>query len=57
MSDTVDADNFEPFPVLKLDYRLDTDLSGDVRAGKTQHDRGAPRVLDDSRPCRASSPT
>ena len=37
MSDTVDADNFEPFPVMKLDYRLATDLDGDVRAGKTQH--------------------
>jgi subtilisin family serine protease len=34
MSDTVDADNFEPFPVMKLDYRLDTDLRGDVRAGQ-----------------------
>jgi hypothetical protein len=34
MSDTVDADNFVPFPVMKLDYRLATDLRGDVRAGK-----------------------
>ena len=33
MSDTVDSDDFQPFPVLKLDYRLATDLSGDVKAG------------------------
>jgi subtilisin family serine protease len=37
MSDTVAADNFEPFAVMKLDYRLATDLEGDVRAGRTQH--------------------
>ncbi len=37
MSDTVDADQFVPFPVMKLDYRLATDLRGDVRAGTTQH--------------------
>ncbi len=37
MSDTVDGDNFKPFSVLKLDYRLPTDLRGDVSAGKTQH--------------------
>jgi subtilisin family serine protease len=35
-SGTVDADDFEPFPVMKLDYRLDTDLRGDVKAG-TRH--------------------
>jgi subtilisin family serine protease len=37
MSDTVDSDNLEPFPVMKLDYRLATDLRGDVRAGTAQH--------------------
>jgi hypothetical protein len=37
MSDTVASDNFKPFAVMKLDYRLATDLKGDVRAGKTQH--------------------
>ena len=36
MSDTVDSDYFEPFSVLKLDYKLETDLHGDVRAGKKQ---------------------
>ncbi|MEV6192878.1 S8 family serine peptidase [Streptomyces sp. NPDC051920] len=36
MSDTVDSDSFEPFSVLNLDYRLDTDLHGDVRAGTAQ---------------------
>ena len=33
-SGTVDADNFRPFSVMQLDYRLDTDLRGDVKAGK-----------------------
>jgi subtilisin family serine protease len=37
MSDTVEGDYFKPFPVMKLDYRLETDLEGDVRAGKKQH--------------------
>ena len=37
MSDTVASDNFKPFSVLKLDYRLASDLRGDVRSGKTQH--------------------
>ena len=37
MSDTVASDNVEPFSVLKLDYRLASDLSGDVRAGQAQH--------------------
>ncbi|MFE1444243.1 S8 family serine peptidase [Streptomyces sp. NPDC058739] len=33
MSDTVDSDFFEPFSVLNLDYKLETDLHGDLRAG------------------------
>ena len=37
MSDTVAGDYFKPFPVMKLDYDLATDLRGDVRAGKKQH--------------------
>ncbi|MFE2022365.1 S8 family serine peptidase [Streptomyces sp. NPDC059499] len=36
MSDTVDSDFFEPFSVLNLDYELETDLHGDVKAGTTQ---------------------
>ena len=36
MSDTVDSDNFVSFPVLKLDYDLETGLTGDVRAGAKQ---------------------
>ncbi|WP_405870169.1 S8 family serine peptidase [Streptomyces zaomyceticus] len=36
MSDTVDSDFFEPFSVLNLDYGLETDLHGDVKAGTTQ---------------------
>ncbi|MFF7442734.1 S8 family serine peptidase [Streptomyces sp. NPDC008122] len=35
-SDTVDADFFEPFPVLNLDYKLETDLHGDVEARAVQ---------------------
>jgi hypothetical protein len=31
-SDTVDGDAFEPFSVLQLDYRLETDLRGDAKA-------------------------
>jgi subtilisin family serine protease len=36
MSDTVDSDFFERFSVLNLDYKLETDLHGDVRANATQ---------------------
>ncbi|MFJ1967216.1 S8 family serine peptidase [Streptomyces sp. NPDC087903] len=36
MSDTVDSDFFEPFSVLNLNYRLESDLHGDIRAGTTQ---------------------
>jgi len=35
-SDTVDSDFFEPFPVMQLEYRLDTDLRGDISAGSRQ---------------------
>ncbi len=33
MSDTVDSDYREPFSVMQLDYRLESDLHGDVKAG------------------------
>ncbi|MET9593081.1 S8 family serine peptidase [Streptomyces sp. NPDC006516] len=36
VSDTVDSDFFEPFSVLNLDYELESDLHGDVKAGATQ---------------------
>jgi len=36
MSDTAEGDDFEPFSVLELDYRLETDLRGDIRAGAKQ---------------------
>lgn len=36
MSDTVDSDFFEPFSVLNLDYKLESDLHGDVKANATQ---------------------
>ncbi|MEU4269421.1 S8 family serine peptidase [Streptomyces sp. NPDC026092] len=36
MSDTVDSDSFEPFSVLNLDYKLESDLHGDVKANATQ---------------------
>ncbi|MFB7375234.1 S8 family serine peptidase [Streptomyces sp. NPDC056222] len=36
MSDTVDSDFFEPFSVLNLDYKLELDLHGDVKANATQ---------------------
>ncbi|MFD4935274.1 S8 family serine peptidase [Streptomyces virginiae] len=36
MSGTVDSDFFEPFPVLNLDYALESDLHGDVKANATQ---------------------
>ncbi|MFG2591383.1 S8 family serine peptidase [Streptomyces sp. NPDC048438] len=35
-SDTVDSDFFERFSVLNLDYKLGTDLHGDVKAGENQ---------------------
>ncbi|MFF1324611.1 S8 family serine peptidase [Streptomyces chartreusis] len=36
MSDTVDSDFFEPFSVLNLEYKLESDLHGDVQANRTQ---------------------
>ncbi|WP_328966430.1 S8 family peptidase [Streptomyces sp. NBC_00239] len=36
MSDTVDSDRFEPFSVLNLDYKLDSDLHGDIKANATR---------------------
>ncbi|GAA3778776.1 S8 family serine peptidase [Plantactinospora mayteni] len=33
------ADRFEPLALLQMEYRLDTDLRGDVRAGTTQEIR------------------
>ena len=35
MSDTVAGDYFKPFPVMKLDYDLQTDLKGDVERGRS----------------------
>ncbi|WP_405406629.1 S8 family peptidase [Streptomyces sp. NBC_01104] len=46
MSDTVDSDSFEPFSVLNLDYRLETDLHGDVKAGATQEIALKPVSMD-----------
>ena len=34
MSDTVDSDYFEDFSVLQLDYDVETNLRGDIKAGK-----------------------
>ncbi len=34
-SDTVEADNFEPFSVMKLDWDVETDLRGNVGAAST----------------------
>ena len=48
MSDTVDSDFFEPFSVLNLDYKLESDLHGDVKAGATQRIALRP-VVDGSR--------
>ncbi|MFF1415454.1 S8 family serine peptidase [Streptomyces sp. NPDC058289] len=36
MSDTVESDSFEPFSALNLDYKLESDLHGDVKANATQ---------------------
>ena len=46
MSDTVDGENFEPFSVLHLDYRLDTDLRGDIGANRPQRIALRPRSSD-----------
>ncbi|WP_405860780.1 S8 family serine peptidase [Streptomyces sp. NBC_00090] len=46
MSDTVDSDFFEPFSVLNLDYRLETDLHGDIKANATQQIALKPVSMD-----------
>ena len=46
MSDTVDGDNFKPFSVLQLDYRLETDLRGDIGANRPQSIALRPRSSD-----------
>ncbi|MFF3886319.1 S8 family serine peptidase [Streptomyces sp. NPDC001914] len=46
MSDTVDSDSFEPFSVLNLDYRLESDLHGDVKADATQRIALRPVSMD-----------
>ncbi|MFB7337523.1 S8 family serine peptidase [Streptomyces adustus] len=45
-SDTVDSDSFEPFSVLNLDFKLETDLHGDIRAGSAQELALKPVSLD-----------
>ncbi|WP_211364373.1 S8 family peptidase [Micromonospora palomenae] len=45
-SDTVDADFFRPFSVLQLDYRLATDLRGDVQANAVHQIAVRPRSSD-----------
>jgi subtilisin family serine protease len=45
-SDTVDGDVFKPFSVLQLDYRLPSDLRGDIRANTTQQIALRPRSSD-----------
>ncbi|SDZ07741.1 Serine protease, subtilisin family [Saccharopolyspora shandongensis] len=42
VSSTNDADFFEPFALLQMEYRLDTDLHGDVKAGTTEEIRVKP---------------
>ncbi|MET7492921.1 S8 family serine peptidase [Streptomyces sp900116325] len=46
MSDTVDSDVFEPFSVLNLNYKLESDLHGDVKAGATQQIALKPVSMD-----------
>ncbi|MFH9825544.1 S8 family peptidase [Streptomyces bobili] len=46
LSDTVDSDSFEPFSVLNLDYRLKSDLHGDIRADATQRIALKPVSMD-----------
>jgi subtilisin family serine protease len=42
VSSSNDSDHFEPFALLQMEYRLDTDLRGDVKAGTTQQVRLKP---------------
>ncbi|MER5383686.1 S8 family serine peptidase [Streptomyces sp. NPDC002688] len=46
LSDTVDSDFFEPFSVLNLDYKLESDLHGDVKARATQRIALKPVSMD-----------
>lgn len=46
MSDTVDSDFFERFSVLNLDYKLESDLHGDVKANATQEIALKPVSMD-----------
>ncbi|WP_328960438.1 S8 family peptidase [Streptomyces virginiae] len=46
MSDTVDSDSFEPFSVLNLDYKLESDLHGDLKAGAKQQIALKPVSMD-----------
>ncbi|GAA2387210.1 peptidase [Catellatospora methionotrophica] len=46
MSDTVKGDFFQPFSVLNMDYLLDSDLHGDVKAGAQQQIRLHPVSMD-----------
>lgn len=45
-SGTVDSDDFEPFSVLNLDYKLESDLHGDVKADATQRIALKPVSMD-----------
>ncbi|MEU5943358.1 S8 family serine peptidase [Micromonospora sp. NPDC047548] len=36
VSSSNESDRFEPFALLQMEYRLDTDLHGDVKAGSTE---------------------
>ncbi|MCW3838991.1 S8 family serine peptidase [Micromonospora yasonensis] len=42
VSSSNDADFFEPFALLQMEYRLDADLHGDVKAGSTEQIRLKP---------------
>ncbi|KQX61378.1 S8 family serine peptidase [Streptomyces sp. Root1310] len=46
LSGTVDSDDFVPFSVLNLDYRLESDLHGDVKADATQRIALKPVSMD-----------
>jgi subtilisin family serine protease len=45
-SDTVESDNFVPFSVMQLDYKLETDLRGDMEAG-AKHEMALRAVSSD----------
>ncbi|MEV0807942.1 S8 family serine peptidase [Micromonospora sp. NPDC050200] len=42
ISSSNDSDNFQPFALLQMEYRLDADLHGDVKAGSTEEIRLKP---------------